>query len=651
MLAACRDDYSAVQSWLEGGGSADAHTGRHPGFTLLTAAAQGGNRTIIDLVLRHNGSVDERERDGKTALFYAAEAGEQACVRRLLQACAAVNVQDSKSGWTALMCAVGSDHRTVTDLLLRASADVTLQNAKGRTAQWYATPGADCASLLEQHSRSPLAPLRFESDEPLVPEAVVMAATLGDLRAVAAWLSKPNTHIDARARDVEDSDFDGDTLLRAAATEGQVAVVRALLQRKATVDLAGDDGETALMLAAREGHVATAKLLLDHQASPDVQGHGEDFPTALILASSFGYAEIVQLLLKHNASVDLIDENGSSDSKGMSALMLAAQNGQVECMRLLLSASASVHLNCERHGQQATSALEEAATFGELAAVQLLLDAGAAQLEEAIEAAKEQGHRFVVRAIQQRAKVTVISVAGPEEQGPRMVQTPHEPMHASKRDFWLALKSGGFRALREEELDEMDFLLHQSSRVPTTAAQELQQQERRRADAAAELAMHRARLEQQDEALRRAEHERAAQRRACLAAERAARAAREDGAPLSQPGPSHRDRKPKAERPLQTAEEQLSRQRWAEEKPLRAQAFADRQASAHEQAVERCAAVRRAKERRNAAYEDMNRRAREHVVPPPNAIAEHVHDAMRLAAARSASAWPAGVARLDAEDL
>ena len=133
-----------------------------------------------------------------------------------------------------------------------------------------------------------------------------------------------------------------DTELAIAARRGQTATVRRLLESSAaTVDeLSGEDGFSALMYAAWHGHTAIVQALLQANASVDLQSRLGY--TALAVAAwncSNGHTAIVQALLQASASVDL-QTNG-----GHTALMVAAaKNGRTATVRLLLKAGAETSL-------------------------------------------------------------------------------------------------------------------------------------------------------------------------------------------------------------------------------------------------------------------------------------------------------------------
>jgi outer membrane protein assembly factor BamB len=124
----------------------------------------------------------------------------------------------------------------------------------------------------------------------------------------------------ARADDGED--------LREAARRGDVAAVRALLDRGVKPDAEGRHGLTALMVAASEGHLEVGRLLLERGADIDAR---ERFFNTTVLghAARMKKPEMVRWLL----------EKGSTDAD--SALDFAAQAGDVALARQAL---ASGHL-------------------------------------------------------------------------------------------------------------------------------------------------------------------------------------------------------------------------------------------------------------------------------------------------------------------
>ena len=131
----------------------------------------------------------------------------------------------------------------------------------------------------------------------------------------------------------------GQFALMHAAKLGHTAIVQALLQASANVNLLCNGGRSALMWAARNGHTSVVKTLLQAAASVDLRSTGKAGFTALMWAAWHGHTAIVRALLNKSASVDL-----QSTKLGYTALMVAAWNGHTAVVQVLLQASANVDL-------------------------------------------------------------------------------------------------------------------------------------------------------------------------------------------------------------------------------------------------------------------------------------------------------------------
>lgn len=109
-----------------------------------------------------------------------------------------------------------------------------------------------------------------------------------------------------------------------AARKGDVAVVRALLDKGTPVDATWRYGQTALFIAAGRGHTEVVKLLLERGAKADVKDTFYGM-TALAAAADKNHAGIVSMLLDKGAT-------------GGDALMtMAASSGKESILKVLLS--------------------------------------------------------------------------------------------------------------------------------------------------------------------------------------------------------------------------------------------------------------------------------------------------------------------------
>ena len=333
------------------------------GVALLHAAVANNQVEMVTELLRRRASVDLQTCSevtcGITALMSAASKGHLKILLLLLLHSADPNVQTSKGG-TALLGAVGGRHEACIFALLRARANPELVDEYGKTVlQWAEYKGyTGIAALIRKHARprkptaaASAAPpdaseaeadpldtelfkelLRREHAAPPQPTAAVPAATLdaseakvsspasrlpleicvaaerGEVQRVVKWLRK-GVSIDAFCvAPLANGETASVTLLHAAATSGQMELVRELVKRGASVDLPSSHGQTALFGAARLGHLSITLFLLHHSANPNPQdSYGA---TALIVAAARGNKACVQALLRAKANTELHDKDG-----------------------------------------------------------------------------------------------------------------------------------------------------------------------------------------------------------------------------------------------------------------------------------------------------------------------------------------------------
>ena len=158
----------------------------------------------------------------------------------------------------------------------------------------------------------------------------------------------PNRHNDANA-----------TALMWAAKD--LAKTRLLINAGADVNAKSDDLRTPLMIAARTpGGLPIVKLLLDHGANPNPNAKPETESSPLLEAVTLGDFEITQMLMQHGADAKAAGETG---------LSMAVQTRCDQCAELLASKITNKDVY--------TASLQDIAVYGDMKAVQLMLDHGA----------------------------------------------------------------------------------------------------------------------------------------------------------------------------------------------------------------------------------------------------------------------------------
>jgi uncharacterized protein len=159
------------------------------------------------------------------------------------------------------------------------------------------------------------------------------AAGRGDLEAVNILLRRGAS---------PDDRGEGDrTAVTAAVYAGAPAVVRALVDARADVDLQDETRSNAFLAVGETGDVAVLREVL--RANPDLKRTNRFGGTALIPAADRGHVEMVRALLQTGVEIDHVND------LGWTALLEAVILGDVgpahhEIVRLLVAAGARTDL-------------------------------------------------------------------------------------------------------------------------------------------------------------------------------------------------------------------------------------------------------------------------------------------------------------------
>ena len=104
--------------------------------------------------------------------------------------------------------------------------------------------------------------------------------------------------------------WDENRCVRVAAGHGHEAVVRALIQAGAHVNMAIDEGVTPLSIAAHQGHETIVRVLIE--ASADVNKAANDGATPLYMAAHQGHEAVVRALIEASADVNKARDDGAT---------------------------------------------------------------------------------------------------------------------------------------------------------------------------------------------------------------------------------------------------------------------------------------------------------------------------------------------------
>jgi serine/threonine-protein phosphatase 6 regulatory ankyrin repeat subunit B len=278
---------------------------------------KSGDLAQIGTLLDHSPNlVFQKNKDGHTALYVAAEVGNKDVAELLLAGGAQVDAK-ATTWWTSLHVATVNGHKDVVELLLRNGAEADARDREAHTPLWVAAreghvnvaslllaSGAEVNAKDSTGGRTPL----HEAARAGHKEAVVLLIASGaqieakdklgmtaldlagrsDRREVVALLRE---HGDAVPR-LQRSTLDEGCLgmkeawigdLTEAADDGDLGKVRELLDKRKAVGASDEDLWGSLLLSAQNGHAQVAELFLTEGAP--VNNKTDRGDSALLLAS------------------------------------------------------------------------------------------------------------------------------------------------------------------------------------------------------------------------------------------------------------------------------------------------------------------------------------------------------------------------------
>ncbi|XP_024287479.1 receptor-interacting serine/threonine-protein kinase 4 [Oncorhynchus tshawytscha] len=275
---------------LLGRRSTNANARDEDQYTALHCAAQNGDEAITRLLLDRGASINETDAQGRTPAHIACQHGQENVVRVLLSRGADVHVK-GRDDWTVLHLAAWQGHLGIVKLLVKqAGADVDGQTTDGRT------------------------PLHMASHRGQYRVARILIELGADVHVTSTGLHTP---------------------LHVAAETGHTSTSRLLVKHDADIQARTTQGHTALHLAAQRGHLPTVKMLIEEGADPYCTN--QNLRTPCHLAAEGGHCEVFKELLVH------CHEGASlSDEQGLTPLHLAVRGGYTDITSMLLAQGVEV---------------------------------------------------------------------------------------------------------------------------------------------------------------------------------------------------------------------------------------------------------------------------------------------------------------------
>lgn len=260
-------------------------------FNALYSAADKGRTELVELLIEHGASVNEKTQEGWTALAAAAQFGFSSIVDALLKAGADVNAV-SNCGWSSLMLASQNGHLSIVERLIEHGAGINIRsNTSKFTALFSAIKNGHysiCELLLEKGAS--ISKLPKETFFPLY-----IAAESGRAE-IAELLLKYGANVNERTSD-------NWTCLMIATYNQHISVIKVLLDAKGIlIDDCPAAGYTSFMLSCQNNNLPIIKLFLERGAN--LHAKSTHHLNCLMIAARSGHPEIMRYLIQKGVGVD-----------------------------------------------------------------------------------------------------------------------------------------------------------------------------------------------------------------------------------------------------------------------------------------------------------------------------------------------------------
>jgi cytohesin len=359
----------------------DVSAVNQPDAIFLQAAADGNDHKILEAI-EAKANLLCRDKNGCTALHYAAANGHLATVRLLLDKKIPIDSED-RIKRTPLHYAAARGHRNVVELLLARGANRESQDNR------YRSYGGETILTLSNGRQI----IDRPGDSLPGSRPLHLAAQAGHA-AVVRYLLQNGSQTKVH-------DYEGDTPLHLAAAQGHAEIITLLLEAGAPIHATNRQQETALRSAQLNRHDRVMLLLLQQGAT--CQNSVSLYKDILFRAIRENLVDLIQQIL--DREISLVDEsmieNGLSpfeyacerasyktfsfifnnipssvltSPRGNNAVLLAAQRRDgSDIVNFLLRQGAQTNFSDTDN----TILLHHASSTGNLEAVNLLLSKGA----------------------------------------------------------------------------------------------------------------------------------------------------------------------------------------------------------------------------------------------------------------------------------
>ncbi|XP_076081609.1 uncharacterized protein LOC143052446 isoform X2 [Mytilus galloprovincialis] len=299
------------------------------GVTPLMIVVRENKLVLAERLLDLGAGVNDRAKDGRTCLHYAASFAKDDIVKLLLNRKADCNLPGGPKDQLPLHMASARNTGAVTVvqyLLKSAGKETRLVTDKGGSIPLFFAAEVGnisvCKELLTQYADQQLAAQKEDNGD----NVLHIACRRRDLDLVKMLLEN-GILVDA-------TNYDGHTALHIASWEGDEMLVKYLYQMKANPNLSDRMDRVPVHLAAERGHTTIVDLLVD-KCKASISARTKDGSTLMHIASTYGHPDTALTFLRKGVPLQMPNKSGAI------CLHAAAMKGHTNVVRALLQKGAA----------------------------------------------------------------------------------------------------------------------------------------------------------------------------------------------------------------------------------------------------------------------------------------------------------------------
>lgn len=361
MVEACQAGDLAQVKELLAQDADNLYATNEKGFSTFMIACVAGHDELADYLLEAGLTLNERLLTGESFIGWLAATNRTDAIEYLLSKGLDIDARDKWDN-TPLLRASQWGTKAMVEFLLSKGADIKAQNQNGCTClyfsclagnaellQFFADKGQDVNHAID-NGFTPIAAAAKRGHAELIPLLIKLGADPNEKGKFDAW-STP--------------------LILACISDSPhaPAVVTALIDGGADMNLGDNLYEVPLSFALKLGHYECAEILLTRGANPNGMGKGDTPP--IIGACNWFNLKAIRILAAHGA-----DLNQTRSSNGSTALHYCSSTsfeGRAEMIALLIELGADINARNEK----LRTPLISAAYSPDYDSVKLLVEAGA----------------------------------------------------------------------------------------------------------------------------------------------------------------------------------------------------------------------------------------------------------------------------------